>query len=345
MHSKRWFWLYHCSLPLEFIGWVVSRPSWLGVNDEKALHMNDSATRAPNSISLAAFLSLMLVAFLMGSNHVAARIAFNHGLDVSTAVVVRSAFTAIVVSVLVCVQKIPFQVQARQWRVLVLIGGLIALQSWTLYSAVAILPVSLALLTFNSYPLWTALWARVIYQHPSERQVLVLMPILLLGLALALDVTGSASGLGVQAHWDLIGWGVLYAVVGSATFGLVLVLIQFETQGLDGRLRTSLTMWMVTLITVCSTHFMGEFHWPQGPEGWWGLVLLCLFYSSGITLMFTVLPKLGVVGNSAILNLEPIFALIMAWVILSQTITAVQLLGAFLVVGVVIKLGTRKRST
>ena len=56
-------------------------------------------------MSLTAFLSLMLVAFLMGSNHVAARIAFNHGLDVSTAVVVRSAFTAIVVSVLVWVQN------------------------------------------------------------------------------------------------------------------------------------------------------------------------------------------------------------------------------------------------
>jgi drug/metabolite transporter (DMT)-like permease len=58
--------------------------------------------------------------------------------------------------------------------------------------------------------------------------------------------------------------------------------------------------------------------------------------------MFTVLPKLGVVGNSAILNLEPIFALAMAWFILSQSITILQLLGAFIVVGVVIRLGMRK---
>ena len=61
--------------------------------------------------------------------------------------------------------------------------------------------------------------------------------------------------------------------------------------------------------------------------------------------MFTVLPRLGVVGNSAILNLEPIFALVMAWAILSQTVSSSQLLGAFLVVGVVIKLGTRKRAS
>jgi len=134
-------------------------------------------------------------------------------------------------------------------------------------------------------------------------------------------------------------------VIGPATFGLVLVLIEFETKGLDGRLRTSLTMWMVTLITLGSTQYFGAFHWPQATEGWWGLLLLCLFYSSGITLMFTVLPKLGVVGNSAILNLEPIFALAMAWALLNQNISLSQLVGAFLVVGVVIKLGTRKRAS
>jgi drug/metabolite transporter (DMT)-like permease len=307
--------------------------------------MSDSPRKAASSISLAAFLSLMLVALLMGSNHVAARVAFNHGLDVSTAVVIRSAFTAIMVSGLVVAQKIRFKVEPRQWRVLAVIGLLISVQSWTLYSAVAVLPVSLALLTFNSYPLWAAFWARVIYKHKSERQVLLLMPLLLLGLALALDVTGSASGLGAKAQWDLIGWGVLCAVIGAATFGLVLVLIEFETKGLDGRLRTSLTMWMVTLITLGSTQYFGAFHWPQATEGWWGLLLLCLFYSSGITLMFTVLPKLGVVGNSAILNLEPIFALAMAWALLNQNISLSQLVGAFLVVGVVIKLGTRKRAS
>jgi hypothetical protein len=42
------------------------------------------------------------------------------------------------------------------------------------------------------------------------------------------------------------------------------------------------------------------------------------------------------------LNLEPIFALVMAWVILSQSISAIQILGAFIVVGVVIRLGMRK---
>ena len=59
--------------------------------------------------------------------------------------------------------------------------------------------------------------------------------------------------------------------------------------------------------------------------------------------MFTVLPKLGVVGNSAIMNVEPVFALVLAWLILGQSIAVIQIVGALLVVGTVMVLGLRKR--
>jgi drug/metabolite transporter (DMT)-like permease len=297
---------------------------------------------AKKNLSLLAFCTLLFVAFLMGSNHVAARIAFNQGLDVFTAVVVRSVFTALVVSVLIYIQKIPLSISTRHRKILPMIGILIAVQSASLYTSVAQLPVSLALLTFNTYPLMTALWARVLYKNSPDKIVLQLMPVMLFGLALALDITGTASGLGAKAQWSAIGLGVGCALVASACFGLALVLIQFETKGLDGRVRTATTMWMVTVLSLIATQSLGDFHWPVAFEGWMGLLGLCIFYSSGITLMFTVLPKLGVVGNSAILNLEPIFALAMAWFILSQSITILQLLGAFIVVGVVIRLGMRK---
>ena len=56
-----------------------------------------------------------------------------------------------------------------------------------------------------------------------------------------------------------------------------------------------------------------------------------------------MLPKLGVVGNSAIMNVEPIFALVLAWALLGQSIAPIQLMGAALVVGTVMWLGLRKR--
>ncbi|WP_395691384.1 EamA family transporter, partial [Piscinibacter sp.] len=178
----------------------------------------------------------------MGANHVAARVAFNHGADVATAVVFRSAVTALVVGMLIVLQGVPLQLTAKHRRALPAIGVLIAIQSLCLYSAVARLPVALALLAFNTYPLWTALWARVVYAHRPERRVLMAMPVMLVGLALALDVFGAASGLGAAGQWSRIGAGVAFALGAAATFGLALVFTQHEAGDLDGRVRTAATM-------------------------------------------------------------------------------------------------------
>jgi hypothetical protein len=92
-------------------------------------------------------------------------------------------------------------------------------QSLCLYSAVARLPVALALLAFNTYPIWTALWAWVVYRQRPERAVLMAMPVMLVGLALALDVLGAASGLGAAGQWGRIGAGVAFALAAAGTFG------------------------------------------------------------------------------------------------------------------------------
>jgi drug/metabolite transporter (DMT)-like permease len=295
------------------------------------------------ALSAGAFATLLLIALMMGANHVSARIAFNNGVDVATAVVFRSAVTALVVSGLLLIQRVPLTAKNRHKRFLLMIGLLIGVQSLCLYSAVARLPVALALLAFNTYPLWTALWDRLLYQRRPERATLQAMPVILVGLALALDVLGAASGLGAAGQWARIGAGVGFALAAAATFGLALVLTQHETTGLDGRLRTASTMLLAGLVALTMVASQGSFHLPTATAGWWGLGALTLLYGTAFTIMFTVLPKLGVAGNSAIMNVEPVFALVLAWLILGQTIAPVQVAGALLVVGAVMLLGLRKR--
>ena len=152
------------------------------------------------AITGTAFATLLLIALMMGANHVAARFAFNDGVDVATAVAARSVVTAVVVALLVFAQRVPLAFNARQRRVLPVIGALISVQSLCLYSSVARLPVALALLAFNTYPLWAALWQWLIYRESPQRAVLLAMPLLIFGLALALDVLGAASGLGAAGQ-------------------------------------------------------------------------------------------------------------------------------------------------
>ncbi len=297
---------------------------------------------ASSRLTGAAFVTLLLTAFMMGANHVAARTAFNHGLDVLTAVTVRSVVTAGVVGLILWQQKVAFQVLPQQRKYLVAVGLLIAVQSVCLYAAVARLPVALALLAFNTYPLTTALWAKLLYGHRPERALFWAMPVMMVGLSLALDVFGAASGLGTAQHWGQIGVGVAFALMASVAFGLALVLTQHETVGVDGRLRTFTSLSIVGVLAALLASTQGGFQWPQAPPGWWGLLMLTLLYGTAFTIMFTVLPKLGVVGNSAIMNVEPVFALILAWFLLGQAIAPMQLVGAAVVVSTVLWLGLHK---
>ena len=170
------------------------------------------------------------------------------------------------------------------------------------------------------------------------------MPIILVGLALALDVLGATSGLGAGAQWSRIGAGVGFALAAAALFGLALVLTQHEAGTVDGRFRTGTTMGIAALVALATITLQGGWHLPQAIAGWWGLAALTLLYGTAFTIMFTILPRLGVVGNSAILNVEPVFALALAWLMLDQVIAPVQIGGALLVVGAVMVLGLRKRA-
>jgi drug/metabolite transporter (DMT)-like permease len=169
------------------------------------------------------------------------------------------------------------------------------------------------------------------------------MPVLLAGLALALDAFGAASGLGAAAQWGSIGAGVAFALGAAAVFGLALVLTQHEAGDLDGRLRTATTMAIVAVLALVGVGTQGGFHLPQAPAGWWGLAALTLLYGTAFTVMFTVLPRLGVVGSSPIMNVEPVFALVLAWALLGQAIAPVQVAGALVVVATVMALGWRGR--
>jgi len=67
-----------------------------------------------------------------------------------------------------------------------------------------------------------------------------------------------------------------------------------------------------------------------------------VLYGTAFTVMFTLLPRLGVAGHSPILNVEPVASLVMAWAVLGQAIAPVQIVGSLLVVAAVMALGLRR---
>jgi len=283
---------------------------------------------------------LMLLATIFAGNHIAARVAFDHGASVAAAVAVRSGATALAMVALLQVQGISMALPRATLARGLGIGVLVAVQSFCLYSAVAAIPVALALLAFNTFPMLFVLLTWAAGGENPGRRALVAMPLALFGLVLALDILGTLQGM--AGRWAQIGAGVGWALGAATSFALVLFLTTRHLKDVDGRVRTLLTMGATAVAVGLAGAATGSLALPLDGTGWFGLALLTVLYGSAITAIFTVVPRLASPSNTAALNFEPIAALAMGWLILGQGMAPRQLVGAFIVVGAVILIGAKR---
>ena len=288
---------------------------------------------------------MLIMATVMGANHIAARIAFDHGVNVTTAVSIRSGVTALAVLALLLAYRVPLAMPGATLRRAIGIGVLVAIQSYGLYSSVARIPVVLALLAFNIYPMLLTL---ITWATGGQRPVplaLGAMVVALVGLAMALDVSGrmGSGGSDIAGRWQEIGAGVSYAFTAAFSFSMVLYLSGRWLKEVDGRLRSCLAMGTCAIIVGTAGALTGSLAAPADMPGWIGLALLTVLYGSGITAMFVVLPRIAVTSDTGVLNIEPVAALLMGWILLGQSLSLWQGLGALVVIGAIIVLGTAKR--
>jgi drug/metabolite transporter (DMT)-like permease len=279
---------------------------------------------------------MLLIATMFASNHIAARFAFDDGLGVTTAVVVRSFATAACVAALIAFFKVPLNLSRRTISRGIVIGALIAWQSFCLYSSVARIQVALALVVFNTFPIVLALMTWVFGGEQPKKRTWVAMPIVLIGVTLALDVAGKLGSIqDMSNRWNDIGAGVLYSLMASLSFATALFLTNRWMKTVDGRVRALLSMSTVGVIVLITGLATTGFAFPNSNGGWLGLALLSLFYGTAFTTLFVILPKLGTANYAVLMNFEPIAALVMGFLLLGQTVSNIQILGAAIVVGAI----------
>ena len=285
--------------------------------------------------------TLLVIAVTFSLNHIAARVAFDHGVSVVTGVVFRSGGTALALLALLIALRTPLTLPRLTLGRALAIGVVVAVQSYCIYAAVARLPVALALLTFNTYPMLFALmtWAAGV-ERPS-RSAFAAMLVALFGLALALDITHTGEQLAVR--WSEIGAGVAFATGSSLAFASVLFLNARWLQGVDGRVRSFYTMASCGVVALAAVAATGTLALPTDAMGWLGLTLLTLFYGSAITALFVLQPRMRSASDIAVLNFEPVALLVLGWVILGQGLAPLQIAGALIVIGAVVALGMEKR--
>ncbi|WP_411380004.1 EamA family transporter [Pseudomonas sp. MPB26] len=290
-----------------------------------------------------AVLILLCMGCAFAGNHIAARVAFDDGAGVLLAILLRSGGTLLVLAVLVLWQRQGLRLPPRAWRWQLLLGVLIATQSLCLYSAVARVPVALALLVGNVFPILLALltWACG-GPRPSARTAL-LMGLILVGLVFVLDVPGRLSSnteLGPQ--WLL---GVSLAFCAACAFACALWITDHKLSQVRGSVRSLLTIFIVfssVNLAGLGGALPGGLNPPTTGTGWLALATLVVLYGTGFIVLFISVPRLDMPRNAPVMNIEPLATLLMGWIVLDQMLSAGQLAGGVIVVTGIVLLTYRK---
>ena len=285
----------------------------------------------------AGVLILLGVASCFASNHLCARIAFDHGASVVAAVSVRASFTSLVLLAMMRIQGIRLAIPRELRGKTLLAGLLIASQSYCLYSAVALIPPALALLVFQTSPMLYVLLTWALGRERPRWRALWPMALALVGLSLALNLrTGH-----FDTDWAAISAGVAWACASDASMTVVYYLNANALKSLDGRLRTFAMTVVTALLVIIAGAAAGAHVFPRDAMGWLGLALLACFYCVAMMSLFYMLPRISTTTTSA-LNFEPIALLVLSSLILDITVAPLQIVGALLTVSAIAWLGLSK---
>ena len=286
---------------------------------------------------------LMLLACSFAGNHIAARIAFDDDTGVLLAILCRSGITFVVLASLLLWQRQPLSLPtgARRWQLL--LGLLIATQSLCLYSAVARIPVALALLVGNTFPMLLALLTWALGGPRPTRRTVLFMGLILCGLVLALDVPAHLAGK-ANPHWLL---GVSLAFCAACVFACALWITDHKLAAVRGPVRSLLTLLIVfasMLVAGASGVMPAGLALPASGNGWIALASLVVLYGVAFTLLFVCVPRLNMAQNAPVMNVEPIATLLLGWALLDQRLSTWQLVGGAVVVCGIVLLTYRRAS-
>ncbi|MEJ0068388.1 MAG: DMT family transporter, partial [Pseudomonadota bacterium] len=266
----------------------------------------------------AALLPGVVAAFGFGVSNILGKLALLAGADVLTLVAVRSVLG---IGLLWCWLRlgapvVPHSPQ-RRWIAFGL-GLLFAGNVYGVFAALQLIPVPVAILAYFIYPLLTGISAALTGLERLTWR----------GVAAALAAfAGLALMIGAQpGELALAGLGFAF---GAAVCRTVMLLITRATlAGADARMTTWYSLLSSAAVLVALCLLTQNWQPPHSSIGWAAFLGTAIMTTIGILALFTSAARIGPFRTALMMNLEPVITTLLSFVLLNDSITGLQLVGA-----------------
>ena len=202
------------------------------------------------------------------------------------------------------------------------LGVLLTANLFSLFKAIELIPVSIAILTYFIYPLLTGIIGAM---TGVDRLTLTGAATALLAFfGLALIIGASPADLAVM--------GLLAAVGGSLCRTGMLLITRATLKGADARLVTWYTLWSSMLVFVALSMLTWNWHWPHGVSGWVAFLGIGFTTTAAILTLYVSTQRIGPFRTALFMNLEPFMTAVLSAAVLGDRMTPPQLLGGVVMI-------------
>jgi drug/metabolite transporter (DMT)-like permease len=240
----------------------------------------------------------------------------------------RVFFAGLVLLPLCLLQHLPIQPKrSRDGFFLVGLGALLAIHWTTFFQSIAVSNVAIGLLSFSSFPLFTAaLEPLLLHQRPSRIQIVAAL-LILPGISLLVP------SFTFQNQTTL---GVFWGVLSGATFALLSVANRGLGQNYPSMVISLYQDGVATLVLLPAL-FLAPTVSLWAPRSLFILLFLGVFCTAlAHTLFIASLRHITAQSASLLASLEPVWGIIFGILLLQELPTPITLLGGVLILGAIL---------
>ena len=282
------------------------------------------------AVQAGAIVMVLVSSFLVSIGPNFSKLAYQSGASMPLVMAGRFLVTVLLLGTLLLCQRRSILASPRVLR-LCLIGGIAnAFTSFGVLTAITRIDLSLVILIFYLHPIFIVWLGHMRGTYDLNRFRLFCSALILVGLALALSVS--------FARLDAL--GVALAVIGACGAAGLIVANGDATRE-AGAVLVNFYSAIVALVPVCAIGIaVGPLDLPGTGTGWFGLfgtgAAMCL----GFALFFAAIPPIGIARATMITVVEPVITILLAMALFGERLSAIQWLGAFVVVAGLLLLET-----
>lgn len=251
------------------------------------------------------------------------RIAFDHGVDPIGLLTIRflGAMTCLVLFHLLIRRNVAWPPR-RMMGKLILLGAIgYAPQSMLFASGVERIDISLATIIFYTYPVMVVLLSWLVLKHIPSRAVVASLLIAVVGTAMTAGQIKAGSWTGVTLMFIAATWYAVSIIIVDRVLKDVDAFMSV-TGIMIGAALANVIAWLITRADL-----------PSDVQGW-SAAFAAAIISTIIALGFLIIgiQRIGPGQASVLSTIEPVVSITVGVIALNESLTAVRVLGAILVV-------------